>query len=139
MAKLQTALSGHHALEKGKYADIRKFINQWLLDPALYCNNCGFPFFIGEKACCENPQVGSNLQHCQALFIQIAAQRKTNLNEYASNASKTMRLGVSLPPDLMAKLEKFCMQKWGEKLFVNQKDFRGFIKAFPQFTTVEKI
>jgi hypothetical protein len=139
MAKLQTPLSGHHALEKGKYAEIRKFINQWLLDQSVYCNNCGFPFFVGEKECCENPQIGKNIQHCQALFLQIQAQRKTNLNEFGSNDGKTMRMGVSLPPDLMVKLEQFCKEKWGEKLFVNQKDFRGFMKAFPQFTTCERI
>jgi hypothetical protein len=39
----------------------------------------------------------------------------------------------------MVKLEQFCKEKWGEKLFVNQKDFRGFMKAFPQFTTCERI
>jgi hypothetical protein len=139
MAKLQTPLSGHHALEKGKYKAIRDYINQWLLDPTLYCNNCGFPYFIGEKTCCDNPQVGKNIQHCQALFLQIAAQRKTNLNEYGSNKDKSLRMGVSLPPDLMTKLENFCQEKLGEKLFVNQKDFRGFMKAFPMFCTAERI
>jgi len=139
MAKLQTPLSGHHALERGKYKEIRAFINQWLLDPTVYCNNCGFPFFIGEKACCENPQIGKNIQHCHALFLQIAAERKTNLNSYGSNASKTLRQGVSLPPDLLTKLEQFCMNKWGVKLFENTKDLRGFMKAFPQFTTCERI
>lgn len=139
MAKLQTTFSGHHALEKGKYAEIRKFINQWLLDPTLYCNSCGFPYFIGEKQCCDNPRIGRNIQHCQALLLQISAEKKCNLNEFGSNKDKTLRQAVSLPPDLMQKLEKFCQEKLGEKLFVNSKDLRGFMKAFPQFVTSERI
>lgn len=139
MAKLQTPLSGHHALEKGKYAEIRKFINAWLLDPAVYCNTCGFPYFPGSKPCCDNPMIGKNIQHCQALFLQIAAQKKCNFNEFGSNKDKTLRMSVSLPPDLMQKLEKFCQEKLGEKLFVNSKDLRGFMKAFPMFTTAERI
>lgn len=139
MAKLQTPLSGHHALEKGKYKEIRAFINNWLLDQTVYCNNCGFPYFIGEKECCDSPQIGKNIHHFQALMLQISAEKKTNLNAYGSNASKTMRIGVSLPPDLMTKLEQFCKEKWGEKLFVNQKDLHGFMKAFPMFTTCERI
>lgn len=132
-------LSGHHVLEKAKYSEIRKFINAWLLDPALYCNNCGFPYFPGSKPCCDKPQIGKNIQHCQALFLQIAAQKKTNLNEFGANSGKTLRHGVSLPPDLMAKLEKFCKEKFGEKLFTNKNDFRGFMKAFPMFCTCERI
>jgi hypothetical protein len=138
MAKKQTAFSGHHD-EKGKYKEIRAFINNWLLDPALYCNTCGFPYFPLEKACCDNPRIGKNIQHCQALLLQIAAERKCNNNEFGSNKDKTLRQAVSLPPDLMQKLEKFCKEKLGEKLFVNSKDLREFMKHFPQFTTCSRI
>ena len=139
MAKLQTAFSGHRVLEKAKYKAIRQFINDWLLDPTIYCNTCGFPYFSGEKPCCDNPLIGKNIQHCQALLLQIAAERKCNLNEYGSNKDKTLRHALSLPPDLIRKLERFCQEKLGEKLFVNTKDLRGFMKAFPQFVTMERI
>lgn len=125
--------------EKSKYIEIRKFINRWLLSPEIYCNTCGFPYFPGEKWCCDDPQIGKNIQHCQALMVQNRAIEKTNINPYGSNASKTLRHAVSMPPDLIIKLEKFCKERFGEKLFVNQKDFRGFCKAFPMFTVMEKI
>ena len=122
MSKKVTPFSGHQPLEKGKYSDIRKFILRWLEDPAIYCNNCGFPYFPGEQACCESPQIGKNLDHCWAVIIQNKARQKTRLNEYASNASKTFRLGVSLPDKLLSDLERFCQSTMGQKLFVNQKD-----------------
>jgi hypothetical protein len=125
--------------EKAKYVEIRKFINHWLVDPLVYCNNCGFPYFPGRPACCNDPIIGKNIQHCQALMAQNRAIIKTNLNQFGSNESKTLRHGASLPPDLIKKLEQFCQETMGEKLFVNQKDFRGFCKAFPMFTVMEKI
>jgi len=36
-----------------KWEAISAFINTWLKDRALYCNNCGFPFV----ACCEKPRI----------------------------------------------------------------------------------
>jgi hypothetical protein len=138
MTKLNS-FTGHHALEKGKYAEIRKFINLWLQEPNIYCANCGMPYFPGEIACCDVPMVGKNIQHLQALLLEIDARRKIRLNDFSSNSAKTMRLGLSMPPDLIRKLERFCQERFGEKLFVNQKDFRGFCKAFPMFTIMEKI
>jgi hypothetical protein len=73
------------------------------------------------------------------VVIQNKARQKINENPYASNVTKTMRLGVSLPPELLNALEKFSQEKLGEKLFVNQKDMHGFMKAFPQFMVAERI
>jgi hypothetical protein len=135
MANKPHGFDSHEALEKGKYAEIRKFINNWLLDQTVYCNNCGLPFF-GE-VCCDKPEIGKNLDHCWAVIIQNKARRLGR--GLASNQSKTMRLGLSIPVSLLYALEKFSKEKLGEKLFVNQQDMRGFMRAFPQFTICERI
>jgi len=139
MAKLTNSFTGHQVLEKGKYAEIRKYINRWLLDQKIYCGSCGFPYFPGEKACCNDPQIGKNIQHCLAVIQQNQKTKANNLNEFGSTKGKTWRHGVSMPIELMHELERFCQETMGQKLFVNKKDFRGFMKAFPQFTTCERI
>lgn len=137
MAKLTNDFSGHRPLEKGKYKEIRKFINAWLTNQEVYCNNCGLPYF-GEK-CCDHPEIGKNFDHCWAVIIQNKARQKLSANDFASNKTGTMRLGLSMPVSLLHALEKFCKETIGQKLFVNQKDLRGFAKSFPQFTIMEKI
>jgi hypothetical protein len=137
MSKLTNDFSGHNPLEKGKYAEIRKFINTWLTDQSVYCNSCGAPFF-GE-ACCDSPQIGKNIDHCWAVITQNKARQDVRANAFASNATKTMRLGLSMPEGLLRDLERFCQEKLGQKLFVNQKDFRGFCRSFPMFMIMEKI
>ena len=137
MSKLTNEFTSHSPLEKGKYKEIRKFINTWLTDQAVYCNNCGVPYF-GEK-CCEHPEIGKNFDHCWAVIIQNKARQKLNANEFASNTTNTMRLGVSMPVKLLHDLERFCKETMGQKLFVNQKDLRNFTKAFPMFAIWEKI
>lgn len=137
MSKLNTTFSGHNPVEKGKYAEIRKYINHWLTDQSVYCNNCGLPFY-GEP-CCDHPEIGKNLEHCWAVIVQNKARQKMNRNEFASNTTNTMRLGISMPQKLLQDLEKFCKASMGVKLFENQKDLRGFAKAFPQFMIMERI
>lgn len=127
--------SGHEVLEKGKYAELRKFINEWLRDQTVYCNNCGLPYY--GAVCCEHPEIGKNIDHCWAVIIQNKARRVGS--DTGANESKTMRFGISIPPKLLRALEKFSREKLGEKLFVNHKDMRGFMKAFPQFCVVERI
>jgi len=135
MAKLNTTFSSHQPLEKGKYSEIRKFINHWLTDQSVYCNNCGLPFY-GE-ICCEDPQIGKNFDHCWAVVIQNKARQKGS--GFSANNTNTMRLGLSIPAGLLQALERFCKERLGQKLFVNQKDLRGFSKAFPQFAIWERI
>ncbi len=134
----QNLFKGHHPLEKGKYAEIRKFINSWLMDSAVYCNNCGMPYFSSE-ICCDNPQIGKNLDHCWAVIINNKARRTIRENEFASNPQKTMRLGLSMPEKLIRDLEAFCQKTMGEKLFVDNKDLHRFMRAFPQFVICGKI
>jgi len=135
MAKLTNDFSGHHPLEKGKYAEIRKFINHWLTDQTVYCNNCGLPFF-GET-CCGHPEIGKNFDHCWAVIIQNKARQKGS--GLAASKDKSIRFGLSMPAKLLQDLEKFCKERLGQKLFVNQKDLRGFMKAFPMFAIAERI
>jgi len=137
MAKLTNDFTGHQPLEKGKYKELRQFINSWLTNQAVYCNNCGLPFY-GEN-CCEHPEIGKNFDHCWAVIVQNKARQKLNYNDMATNRSKTMRLGLSMPPSLLNALERFWKTKTGHKLFENKKDIRGFAKAFPMFAIMEKI
>ena len=132
---MNNTFNSHQPLEKGKYAELRKVINLWLQDQTVYCNNCGMPFY--GISCCENPQIGKNFDHCWAVVIQNKARRVGS--GLGSNKTKTMRLGLSMPDSLLIHLDKYCKEKLGQKLFVNQKDFRGFCRAFPQFQIMEKI
>jgi len=137
MAKLNTQFSSHNPLERGKYAALRKFINEWLTDQSVYCNSCGLPYF--GQVCCDSPQIGKNFDHCWAVIIQNKTRQKIRLNQFGSNAGKTMRLGLSLPEKLLRDLEQYSREVLGEKLFVNQKDMHGFARAFPMFMIMEKI
>jgi hypothetical protein len=139
MTKLTTEFSGHKPLEKGRYKEYRKFINEWLTSQAIYCGNCGMPYFPTEKACCGSPRIGKNFDHCWAVVIQNKARRKESDNEFASNKTNTMRLGVSMPPALLRALETFSTEKLGRKLFDNKTDIRDFARAFPQFAIMERI
>ena len=139
MAKQQTRFTGHHALEKGKYAEIRKFINRWLTDQVVYCGSCGQPYFPDLPHCCQYQQLGKNIQHCEAVIQANRVTIENNLNEFGSTKGMTWRNGVSMPVNLLNELETFCQATMGQKLFVNQKDLRGFMRAFPMFRTQEKI
>jgi hypothetical protein len=133
-----TPFSSHQPLEKGKMKLIRDFINKWLQDPLVYCNNCGMPHFVGGP-CCDDPCVGTNLQHCWAVIVQNKARQKLRANEYGSNPGKTLRLGASLPEKLIRDLELYFREHHQQKLWNNQKEFRLFLKSFPQFTICERI
>lgn len=135
---IKTEISSHHPLEKGKFVELRRYINSWLNDPTIYCNNCGVPY-LPSGICCDSPEIGKNLDHCWAVIIQNKARQKISANQYASNLDNTMRLGLSMPPSLLSALERFSLNKLGEKLFVNQADMRRFAKAFPMFAIMEKI
>ena len=121
-----------------KWVAAHAFINTWLKDPTLYCNNCGQDYLQCCEAprpvllkrakieddketeqdiflhcnhcekdmflCCENPQIGNNKDHTYALVKQNKELSKESMNEYASNKTKTMRMGISIPPRLFRDL-----------------------------------
>ena len=118
-----------------KWLACRNYINLWLADDTLYCNNCGMPFHAAhfrESPCCENPQVGRNFDHMKALFDQNKRRREEQKNRYGSNESKSFRVCVSIPARLLTDLEQF-FKKHGEKLFNNDRELRQFMQKFPEF------
>jgi len=159
-----------------KWLATHAFINTWLKDPTLYCNNCGDVYVPccaktqpvitkitksitkdGKESiedryvykcknccaemyiCCDNPQVADNKTHTYALIQQNKDIQKSRLHSTAANKTKTMRLGVSLPPALYDALEKYFKETLNEKLFDNKIELREFMKRFPQFTIPERI
>ena len=118
--------------------EIRAFINNWLLDPLVYCNHCGRPRFIAGK-CCERPEIGRNIDFCGVIIQQNADTRATNLNELGATANLNMRMGLSMPIDLLKKLEDWHIKRFGFKLFENRKSLHKFMRYFPMFTVAEKI
>lgn len=124
---------------RDKEAALRAIITVWLKDQRIYCNNCQATFFPDIPPCCENPQIGKNIDHTMGLLKQNKAMRGLQKSVTGANESNTMRWGVSLPPDLYTTLNKY-LQSCGEKgLFVDKKDLRWFMKKFPEFTIPQKI
>lgn len=117
----------------------RDFINTWLKDPTLYCNNCDNDYSKVCPKCCDNPQMGDNLKHTYSLIQALKDIRATRANEFAANKSKTMRWGLSLPPRLYHALNRYFLTTQGTKLFDNKKEMHQFAKKFPQFKVPEKI
>lgn len=123
---------------------IRAFINLWLKDPTWYCNSCGKKFGIGGVPkppfdCCEEPQVGRNMDHTRGVMKQNAEIRKSRSNDFASTPGKDMRWGISLPPVLMNDLERYFRNTYDEKLFENREELHKFMKEFPQFRTCTRV
>jgi hypothetical protein len=118
-----------------KWLACRNFINLWLSDPTLYCNNCGMPFHAAhfrDSPCCDTPQVGRNFDHMKGLFDQNKRRREAQKNRYGSTDKKDMRVCVSIPARLLTDLERFFKQH-GEKLWNDDKELKQFMVRFPEF------
>lgn len=113
----------------------------WLQDEQLYCNNC--EAIYGEKPmpCCENPQVGRNIDHCRGVIKQNEQIRQTRKNMYASTDDKSIRWGVSLPPKLLQFLDTFFKMYSTEKkgIFKEEGELVWFARKFPQFSIPERL
>lgn len=125
---------------------IRAFINTWLKDKSVYCNYCGLPFNPKDQnehgqwnPCCENPQIGRNVDHTMGIIKQNRAIRETRKNDFAQTDSKAMRMGISLPPMLLKDLENYFKKNYDQKLFVDNKELHKFMREFPDFTTCRRI
>lgn len=122
---------------------IRAFINLWLKDPTWYCNCCGKKYGAEQPkppfTCCEEPQVGRNVDHTRGVIKQNEETRKTRKNVYGATDKMNMRMGVSMPPALLSDLEKYFRTHYDEKLFENQAELHKFMKAFPVFRTCETV
>lgn len=125
-----------------KWDACKAYINTWLKDPRWYCNSCGKNYgYDRPKApfvCCEDPQVGRNIDHTRGVVKQNKAIRESRKNDFASDDKKTIRYGLSLPPALMRDLEKYFVQ-YGEPFLRDSNEMAQFMKAFPQFTTCRRI
>ena len=118
---------------------IRAFINLWIKDPTWYCNSCGKKYGAEQPrppfVCCDEPQVGRNIDHTRGVIKQNETLRKTRKNVYGSNDKKDLRFGVSMPPALLSDLEKYFRKNYDEKLFNNKEEFHKFMREFPVFRT----
>jgi hypothetical protein len=123
-----------------KWLATRNFINLWLSDQTVYCNNCGSDFdanYFKYEPCCDNPQLGRNFDHMYGLFKQNKLRRETLKNIYGSTESQDLRVCISLPPRLLTALEGF-FKTHGEKLFNDYDELMEFMKRFPEFRVPDK-
>ena len=60
--------------------------------------------------------------------------RQTRKNEYSSNKDKSIRFGITIPPQLMFEIEVV-----EPDMFSNKKLFSRFMKHYPIFVIPEKI
>jgi len=116
----------------------RAVINTWLKDKTVYCNACGKDF-SGDPNCCEEPQIGRNMDHCMGVIKQNKMIRETRANDFASTSDKTLRLGVSIPPGLYTLLDNFKTMNGKPKLFREDGELNWFMKTFPQFRTANRV
>lgn len=125
---------------RDRFEACEALINVWLKDKTKYCNNCNWNFDAALKeACCENPQLGTNFDHCYGLVRQNKEMQKTRENDFASNEDNTMRWGISIPPRLYQVLDQYYKGHGEKGLIRDQADFRKFMKKFPQFTIAKKV
>jgi hypothetical protein len=120
---------------------IKALINEWLKDHTMYCNNCDLdanPALLAYESCCENPQIGRNIEHYLGCVKQNKAIREFQLKETGATENNNLRHAVSLPPRLLFWLEGY-FDKYGEKLFNNRSELHAFMKRFPQFNSCEKV
>lgn len=117
----------------------RDFVNLWLKEPTMYCNNCDTDYIPNTPPCCEKVQLGNNMQHTTSLVKALKEIRETRINQFASTKTNTIRWGVSLPPRLYHDLNRYFKLNFGHKLFDNQKNMRQFAKKFPEFKVPERI
>ena len=101
----------------------------------LHCKNCGKEVW----QCCENPQIGTNKDHTLGAIKQNREIQKSRHRDTATNESKTMRWGLSIPPRLYQVLVKYFKDSYQEKFIDNKKDLHAFMRKFPQFKIPERI
>lgn len=122
-------------------------IDLLLRDKTPYCNNCGFKHPDRLKItfiCCDDPQIGDNMDHVRAVIAQNKEMRKSRLNAHASNKSQDLRWGVSIPPCIYKALDDYekslsTPDEPGRRLFKSIADVRWFAKNYPQFSIPERI
>ena len=107
-------------------------INVWLKDKTIYCGNCDANYDKATFPCCDDPVLTDNYGHTKAIVDAIKDQKKTLINEYASNKKKNFRSTVKLPRRLYHTLNQY-FRKYKTKLFENEIEVRQFARKFKQF------
>jgi len=115
-----------------KFLSARAILNTLLKDTRKYCNWCGADFDPKYFPCCDNPQIGSHIDHLRGIIKQNQMLRETRANDFASTKKKTLRLAVSLPQVLSREWERCFKNNQREKL-LKPGELRKFMKEFPQF------
>jgi len=115
-----------------KFLSARAILNTILKDTRKYCNWCGSTYDPNDFPCCDNPQVGSHVDHLHGLLKQNRDVREMQKNDFASTKNKSMRLAVSLPAGLFREWERCFKNNQGEKL-IKPGELPKFMKEFPQF------
>ena len=121
-----------------KFLAARAILNTILKDTRKYCNWCGSTYDPNDFPCCDNPQVGSHIDHLHGLIKQNREIRETRKNDFASTDNKTMRWAVSLPAGLFREWER-CFKNSQKKKLLEAGDLPKFMKEFPQFCIPKKM
>jgi len=121
-----------------KWTAAHALINTWLLDKTIYCGDCDADYSEKFFPCCKEPVLGTNYGHTRAIVEAIKEQRKSLLNDFASNKKKNFRSTVRLPKRLYSLLDKYY-KGLGTKLFENENDIRKFARKFKQFCVPIKV
>lgn len=116
----------------------RAVINMWLHDKEVYCNYCGSHPDESTQLCCDNPQVGRNIDHCRGVIKQNKEMRSNRLNQFGSTKDNSIRYGLSLPPQLYQLLKRYS-ESHGEKFLGSKEDINWFMKKFPEFRTCDVV
>lgn len=127
---------------KDKWDAAKSVINLWLADQTLHCNNCGEKFNADlwkEGPCCEEPEIGRNMDHLKGVINENKRIREQAKNDYSANDDKNLRIGLAMPPSLLLTLEDYFKKHGGEKLFRNNQEMHSFMKKFPMLCTARKV
>jgi len=126
---------------------IKAYLNTWLKDETMYCNYCGVDYMphivdTGEgtynQLCCENPQIGRNIDHTKGLIKQNQELTKNLDKETGAMKNGAMRIGLSLPPRLYTDLKKY-FEGYDEKFLDTPQELHAFMREFKQFTIPRSI
>jgi hypothetical protein len=122
--------------------------NALLKDPTAYCNQCGTDLKLSLdkegkfKPCCENPQVGTHLDHCKGVSNQNRELTKIRMNEFAATKDKSMRWGISIPPRFWKEWNALFYQTYKEDLIrpgKETKDLNDLMRKFKHFRIPDKV
>jgi len=131
---------------RDKWEAAEAFINTWLKDKSVYCNNCGIPYMPQDKdkngkwiPCCETPEIGTNWDFAKQIIDDNKKVRQTRFNKHASNKEKNWRMSVRIPPKLYSDLKNYFENNYHIKLFESNEDLRKFMRRFKAFCIPNKI